>query len=65
MKAAQGQARDGEAMEHAGRLNHGDTLKLQLQVSEAKSNVAQARAVRDTVLAALHESLGLAPRIAA
>ncbi len=57
--AAESQARDGNAMERAGRVNRGDNLKLQLAVSEAKGNVALARAGRDTAFAALREALNM------
>ena len=58
--AAESQARDGNAMERAGRVNRGDNLKLQLAVSAAKGNVALVRAGRDTAFAVLREVLNLA-----
>ena len=59
VQVATSQANDAEAMERAGRLNHAETLRLKLAISEARSNVAKARAGRDTVFAALREALGL------
>lgn len=60
VEVATSQAKDGSAMERAGRLNHADSLKLQLAISEARSGVAQARAARDIAFGALRETLGLA-----
>ena len=57
--AAQDQLHDAQALERAGRLNHGDTLKLDLNLSEARAQAAQARAARDTAFAALREAVGL------
>lgn len=57
--AAESQRRDALALERAGRMNHGDVLKLELAVSEAKARVAQTRAVRDTVFAALKVAIGV------
>ena len=59
VNVAKSQAKDGDAMERAGRLNHADALKLQLSISEARSTAAQARAVRDITFAGLRETLGL------
>lgn len=57
--AAESQGRDASALERAGRLNHGDVLKLDLAVSEAKARAAQARAYNEVVRAALKEAVGL------
>lgn len=57
--AAQSQRKDGAALERAGRLNHGDLLKLDLAVSEAQARAAQARAGRDIALAGLKQAINL------
>ena len=57
--AAESQRRDGQALERAGRMNHGDFLKLDLAVSEAKARLAQAGATRDTVYGALKQAIDL------
>jgi outer membrane protein TolC len=59
--AAEGQSRDADALERAGRMNHGDTLKLDLAVSEAKARAAAARAQQEIALAQLRETVGLQP----
>jgi len=59
--AVQEQLKDAEALERVGRLSHADTLKLQLAVSQAKVQAAQARAAREVATAALREALGLPP----
>ncbi|MCX6105417.1 MAG: TolC family protein [Proteobacteria bacterium] len=59
VQVATSQANDGAAMERAGRLNHADSLRLQLAISESRSVLAKARAGRDTIFAALREALGL------
>ena len=56
--AAEKQGQDAEAMQRVGRMNQGDFLKLQVAVSEAKSRLAQAEAVRTIMLASLRESVG-------
>ncbi len=63
VKVASSQASDAQAMERAGRLNHADSLRLQLAVSEARSGLARAKAGNDIALAALREVLGLRPDV--
>jgi outer membrane protein len=58
IRAAEKQARDAGALERVGRMNHGDVLRLQLAVSEAKAKAAQARAGLEIALAGLKEAIG-------
>lgn len=61
VRVASSQASDAQAMERAGRLNHADSLRLQLAVSEARSGLARAKAGSDMAFAALREVLGVRP----
>lgn len=58
--AADRQRLDAAALERAGRLNHGDVLKLELAVSEAKARAAGARAAEEIAFAQLREAAGFA-----
>ncbi len=59
INAVDTQRKDGEALERAGRMNHGDVLKLELSVSEAKARAAQARSMREISFAVLRQALDL------
>jgi outer membrane protein len=63
VRVASSQASDAQALERAGRLNHADSLRLQLAVSEARSGLARAKAGSDISFAALREVLGLRPEV--
>jgi outer membrane protein len=58
VSAADRQLKDAQALERVGRMNRGDVLKLELSASEARARAAQARATRETVIAALREAIG-------
>lgn len=61
VSAAENQLKDAKALERVGRLSHGDVLRLELAVSEAKARTAQAKVAFELSKAALRDVLGMEP----
>ncbi len=57
--SSENQLKDAYALERAGRINHGDVLKLELLYSESKARESQARAFEDIAFANLKETTGI------
>ncbi len=58
IEAREAQRRDGQLLLEVGRINRGDLLKLELAVSEARSQEAKARARRDIAFYSLATLIG-------
>lgn len=59
LRAAQSQLKDAQALQRVGRLNRGDVLKLELQVSESKARLALAKSWKKIAFTQLKEIVGL------
>jgi outer membrane protein TolC len=59
LRLVEKQRRDGEALYNAGKLASVDVLRLDMALSDAKTQEAQARNIRELSLVVLAETLGI------
>jgi outer membrane protein len=59
LRLVEKQRRDGEALFNAGKLASVDVLRLEMALSDAKTQEAQARNIRELSLFALAETVGM------